>query len=145
MIALSRSDSILYEARYPGEKDRAVAKLCMSILVVDDLRLFDSAVQGVEVVYAVSSAEALALLIRDAELFTEIWLDHDLGGDDTVLPVVNWIEEDYHNARRLHGLTAVRILTNNPVGFQKIRALERYVAIGSTPQHIGIRKEPPTS
>jgi hypothetical protein len=111
----------------------------MSILVVDDLRVFGSRFQGKLILYAINSGEGLRQLDDHAEELQEIWLDHDLGGDDTVIPIVNWIEEDFHNKNRLQHLGCIRILTNNPVGFQKIKALERYVTIAPTPQHIGIR------
>ena len=58
----------------------------MQILVVDDLRLFGSVFKNFEINYAVNSAEALAQLDERAEQFVEIWLDHDLGEHDTVLP-----------------------------------------------------------
>jgi len=43
-----------------------------------------------------SSAEALDGLrrIRDeGQVIDELWLDHDLGGDDRVMPVIDWLAE----------------------------------------------------
>jgi len=101
----------------------------MSVLVIDDLRLFGCVFKDHMIAYAINSAEALAQLEEKAEQFVEIWLDHDLGKNDTVLPVINWIEEDFHTSHRLKKLSCIRILTNNPVGYQKIHALQRYVLI----------------
>jgi hypothetical protein len=58
-----------------------------TVLVVDDLRHFPFPAR-----YARTSKRALALLARTPTL-DELWLDHDLGGSDTTIPVVDWLAE----------------------------------------------------
>jgi hypothetical protein len=65
-----------------------------TIVVIDDERTFDAGVDH----YARTSDEGLVLI---AKLYTEwckaygdcieLWLDHDLGGDDTIMPIVEFI------------------------------------------------------
>ncbi len=59
------------------------------VVLIDDVRSFSDG-RACEV--ARTSAEALTLLHRllDADV-DELWLDYDLGGDDTVMPVVDWL------------------------------------------------------
>lgn len=45
----------------------------------------------------------------------EISFDHDLGGDDTTIPVVNYLEEQIVNGLRLHRFNW-HIHSANPVG-----------------------------
>lgn len=115
------------------------------ILVVDDLRLFDEYFDGIPVFYAINSKEALKILKNNYENIEEIFLDHDLGivdgKIDDVMPVLNWIEEHHCISSGFPKLKGIRILTNNPVGYKKIKALERYFKILPTPKHTGIRKE----
>lgn len=74
-------------------------------LWIDDLR---TAPEGW--LWAVNSKEAIACLSQDEFDFTEISFDHDLGGDDTVRPVILWLcENDCWPA-------IVRVHTANPVG-----------------------------
>ena len=112
------------------------------ILIVDDLRLFEDH-EGLPLVYAVNSGEALDILKRDFENVREVWLDHDLGmvnGKlDDVTPVINWLEEKSFYSEHRH-VSCIRILTNNPVGAQKISALSRYYNIGPTIQHTSLRQ-----
>lgn len=66
------------------------------IVVIDDERTFDT---DDEIVYARTSNEGLAVIAKvwtDAVLnygSTDIYLylDHDLGGSDTIMPVVNFL------------------------------------------------------
>ena len=115
----------------------------MYVLVVDDLRLFGNTFYNLEILYALNSKDAITILEQDAINISEIWLDHDLsmvdGKVDDVVPVINWIEEAINSCVKLNNLKAIRILTNNPVGYQKIKALERYIDILPTPKHEGIR------
>jgi len=61
-----------------------------AILIVDDERTFDPARLGLGqedlLVHARTSAEGLRLLAE--RRWDEVWLDHDLGGKDTTMPVV---------------------------------------------------------
>lgn len=57
------------------------------IVLIDDVRCFRD---GRPCQTARSSASAVDLLRSLAEQrIDELWLDHDLGGDDTVLPVID--------------------------------------------------------
>jgi len=68
----------------------------MNILVIDDRRMFDRATEPV----ARTSEEGLHLLERfRGKRVDELWLDHDLGGKDTIKPIVNMLEEDAFNGR----------------------------------------------
>lgn len=89
------------------------------ILVIDDIREYEGAV------HARTSAIGLELL--QSQQWDEVWLDHDLGGEDTIRPVVNWLDE--------HELDIeIGILTANPVGFDYIRlALGRKYPIALYP------------
>jgi hypothetical protein len=60
-------------------------------ILVDDLRSFRD---GRDVVVVRTSAAALALIRDLGDTFVhELWLDHDLGGDDTIRPVSAHLEE----------------------------------------------------
>ena len=110
----------------------------MIILVVDDLRIFPDNIGDNIVHHTISSQEALEFLEKNFSLISEIWLDHDLGGTYEVTPVLNWIEKKAINGEANH-ICCLRILTSNPVGAQKIAALNRYFYIAPTPKHIDIR------
>lgn len=57
------------------------------ILVIDDMKTFPFEATGKEVVYARTLDEGRRLLDGYDEL-EELWLDHDLGGGDTIRPLV---------------------------------------------------------
>lgn len=64
---------------------------------------------------------ALALFMGTEKTITELSLDHDLGEDDTTLPVVDWMAE--------HDLwpAIVRVHSMNPVGVANLtRTINRY-------------------
>lgn len=79
------------------------------ILVIDDNRTFPFGT-----VHARTSAEGLAAL-AGSNVFDEIWLDHDLGGSDTIWPVV---DELIMRARDGRAYPASRVVVHsaNPVG-----------------------------
>jgi hypothetical protein len=108
------------------------------ILVVDDLRIFSDKIGDNIVHHSLSSADAIKFLEENFPMVSEVWLDYDLGGEDTVVPVINWLEEKAHTGKANH-ICCIRILTSNPVGAQKIAALGRYFYIGNTPTHIALR------
>ncbi|MEU9979583.1 cyclic-phosphate processing receiver domain-containing protein [Streptomyces sp. NPDC051014] len=59
------------------------------ILGIDDLRPLPWTTR-----IARSSGEGVELLQEHRDnLIDELWLDHDLGGDDSILPVVTLLEE----------------------------------------------------
>lgn len=118
------------------------------ILVVDDLRLFGDIFNGMPVIYALNSEQALDILkyhAWSANPFIEVFCDHDLGEVngkyDDITPVINWLEEAYYfeNPKEVRNIK-LRILTSNSVGYQRIKVLEKYFEILPTPQHIGIRE-----
>ena len=89
------------------------------VLVVDDVRIFEF-----DATYARTSEEGLALL-ESRQMWNEIWLDHDLGGDDTTVPVVDRMCE------LAHAGTGVRVLkvfvhSSNPAAENLVRTLVRY-------------------
>ncbi len=57
------------------------------MLVVDDRRVMPFAAR-----YARTSARAIHMLGRSGHL-QQLWLDHDLGGDDTGMAVADWMAE----------------------------------------------------
>lgn len=65
------------------------------ILGIDDLRPLPWTTR-----IARSSGEGIKLLQEHRDSFIdELWLDHDLGGDDTILPVVTLMEEAAFNGK----------------------------------------------
>lgn len=94
----------------------------MKRLVIDDERTF-SDTKVPDAVYARSSTEALRLLQGNTR-YDEIWLDHDLGGEDTIRPVVHALQEMAHFNMQPTDLVVIH--TMNPVGRAYIRsALQR--------------------
>lgn len=71
-----------------------------------------------DVIYARSSSHALQQLKQEQD-WDEIWLDHDLGGDDSTMPVVDYLVE---RAIFEHPVAVRQIIvhTANPVGRAKI-------------------------
>lgn len=64
--------------------------------------------------YARTSQEAIEA-IRDDGPWDETWFDHDLGGDDTISPVVSWImEAAFYGDPPPLGRCVIH--TDNPVG-----------------------------
>ncbi len=76
------------------------------VLVVDDIRTLKPKF-SCDLVHARTSEEALECL-RNSN-WDVIFLDHDLGGDDTTIPVARYIEASDINAQ-------VFIHSQNPVG-----------------------------
>lgn len=97
----------------------------MKILFIDDERSVHHQIENVTT--ARTSVEAIAFLEASlsGQTYDEVWLDHDLGGDDTITPVVDWLaEQAFHNVP--YPATIV-IHTANPVGQRMIaRAMKRY-------------------
>jgi hypothetical protein len=56
----------------------------------------------------------------------ELWLDHDLGGDDTIMPVVTLMEEAAFSGRPFH-IGTVFVHSANPIGADTVvRSLTRW-------------------
>jgi hypothetical protein len=63
----------------------------MLIVLIDDLRSF---LDGRDAKVARNSKDGISLLnALKGQRIDQLWLDHDLGGDDTITPVVYILEE----------------------------------------------------
>ncbi|MET7392426.1 cyclic-phosphate processing receiver domain-containing protein [Dactylosporangium sp. NPDC005572] len=93
-------------------------------MLVDDLRSF---VDGRAAEVVRSSAAAVELLLRlRGERIDELWLDHDLGGADTVWPVVEVLERAAFEERPFD-VGVIQVHSSNPPGAAKvIQALRRW-------------------
>ncbi|AEV85520.1 hypothetical protein ACWT_4498 [Actinoplanes sp. SE50] len=94
------------------------------IVLIDDLRSF---VDGRAAEVARSSAAGVALLDRLREhRLDELWLDHDLGGEDTIWPVVAVLERAAFEERPFD-VGLILIHSANPSGAAKMgQALRRW-------------------
>ena len=102
----------------PESSDTEV--VVMEVLVVDDLRSFPF-----PATYARTSVAGLELLERPGG-WDEVWLDHDLGGDDTTIPVLDRMCELAHGGHPVE-LRRVVVHTSNPPGRDVLRrSLERW-------------------
>ncbi|MFB6890171.1 cyclic-phosphate processing receiver domain-containing protein [Kitasatospora sp. NPDC056327] len=111
----------------PTDRDNHLVKEARTtpmpvILGIDDLRPLPRATQ-----IARTSREGIRLLEEHRERFIdELWLDHDLGGDDTVMPVVTLMEEAAFEGQPFR-IGAVFVHSANPVGAEAIvRSLARW-------------------
>ena len=113
------------------------------ILVIDDVKEFTFP-PGSEVVYARTLSEGLRQLNRIFELprikspaKVELWLDHDLGGDDTIRPICLLLAEmAYYDTT--YPFSLIVICSLNPVGIEWMRStLSDYpVMVCDTPQRL---------
>ncbi|MGN9769036.1 cyclic-phosphate processing receiver domain-containing protein [Micromonospora sp. SD12] len=94
------------------------------IVLVDDLRSF---VDGrVAQVARTSRAGIEALERHCGQRLDELWLDHDLGEDDTIWPVVEVLERAAF-VERPFDIGVVYVHSANPAGARKImQALRRW-------------------
>ncbi|MFJ9007312.1 cyclic-phosphate processing receiver domain-containing protein [Streptomyces canus] len=92
------------------------------ILGIDDLRPLPWTTR-----IARSSGEGVKLLQEHRDsLIDELWLDHDLGGDDSILPVVTLLEEAAFNGRPFR-IGTVYVHSANPIGAETVvRSLTRW-------------------
>lgn len=102
-------------------------------LVVDDERTFKDFPDD-DTLYARHSDTAIHILERGIR-FDEVWLDHDLGGDDTVMKVVDFLVEHAVQYVEMNMFKfPIFVHSMNPVGAQNIvRALERYYDVKRVP------------
>lgn len=73
----------------------------------------------------VRSSESALLIIESCIEINLLSLDHDLGGDDTIEPVLTELQR-----RAVNGLSLpqyIRAHSSNPVGVQKIQAVAEFV------------------
>lgn len=57
--------------------------------------------------------------LAERPIIKELWLDHDLGGEDSIRPVVEYIERNVFNGTPLD-IAVVYVHTANPVGADRI-------------------------
>lgn len=69
-------------------------------------------------VIARTSEEAIKILNECGDNIVEVWLDHDLGGEDTGYKVICWMEQNDVWPR-----DGVRCHSANPVGRQRIESV----------------------
>ncbi|BBH69043.1 hypothetical protein ACTI_57280 [Actinoplanes sp. OR16] len=88
-----------------------------TIVLVDDLRSF---ADGRIALVARTSAAGVQLLdqLRKRRV-DELWLDHDLGGDDTIWPVVEVLERAAFEETPFD-VGAIYVHSANPVGAGKV-------------------------
>jgi hypothetical protein len=105
------------------------------VVLVDDLRYF---VDGRSAEVARTSAAGVQLLDRYRNRrLDELWLDHDLGEDDTIWPVVEVLERAAFEDRPFD-IGVINVHSANPAGATKIVQVLRHwgyrvhVAFGST-------------
>ena len=85
------------------------------ILGIDDLRPLPRATR-----IARTSHDGIRLLEEHRDRFIdELWLDHDLGGDDTIMPVVTLLEEAAFNGQPFH-IGTVFVHSANPIGAETV-------------------------
>jgi hypothetical protein len=88
------------------------------VILVDDLRSF---VDGRPAEVGRTSVEGVQLLRRHrAERIDELWLDHDLGGTDTIWPVIEVLELAAFEGHPIN-IGVVLIHSANPPGVAKMR------------------------
>ncbi|MEU4780385.1 cyclic-phosphate processing receiver domain-containing protein [Micromonospora sp. NPDC023633] len=94
------------------------------IVLIDDLRTL---VDGRDAEVARSSAAGVALLKgHHDQRLDELWLDHDLGGADTIWPVVEVLERAAFEGRPFD-IGVVHVHSANPAGASKMaQALRRW-------------------
>ncbi|WP_034266798.1 cyclic-phosphate processing receiver domain-containing protein [Actinospica robiniae] len=92
------------------------------ILGIDDLRPLPRATR-----IARTSRDGIQLLQEHRDqLIDELWLDHDLGGDDTIMPVVTLLEEAAFSGRPFQ-IGTVFVHSANPIGAETVvRLLARW-------------------
>lgn len=92
------------------------------ILGIDDLRPLPRASQ-----VARTSDEGIQLLQEHRDGFIdELWLDHDLGGDDSIMPVVALLEEAAFNGEPFQ-IGTIYVHSANPSGAETVvRVLARW-------------------
>ncbi|MET7808919.1 cyclic-phosphate processing receiver domain-containing protein [Micromonospora chersina] len=101
-----------------------VTEKLTGIVLVDDLRSF---VDGRMAQVARTSRAGIEALERHrGRRLDELWLDHDLGEDDTIWPVVEVLERAAYEERPFN-IGVVYVHSANPAGAEKImQALRRW-------------------
>jgi hypothetical protein len=93
------------------------------VVLIDDLRSF---VDGRAAEVARSSTAGIDLLNRHRdERLDELWLDHDLGGGDTIWPVVEVLERAAFDGRPFD-VGVIVVHSANPAGAAKMAQALRH-------------------
>jgi hypothetical protein len=93
------------------------------IILVDDLRSF---VDGRSAEVARTSTTGVTVLERDrGRRLDQLWLDHDLGEDDTIWPVVEVLERAAFNGRPFD-IGIINIHSATPAGTTKMAQALRH-------------------
>jgi Cyclic-phosphate processing Receiver domain len=92
------------------------------ILGIDDLRALPRATR-----MARTSRDGVLLLEEHRDrVIDELWLDHDLGGDDSIMPVVTLLEEAAFNGDPFQ-ISMIFVHSANPSGAETVvRVLKRW-------------------
>lgn len=104
---------------HPARIMSGTGQMCrsMRVLVIDDMRDFG---WGGWETYARTLEEGMEQLL-DPQGWDEVWLDHDLGGDSTIRPLVLLLEEAAINGNHFP-IGKIVICTDNSVGRDWIKA-----------------------
>lgn len=92
------------------------------VVLVDDLRSFADG-RGAEVARTSAAGVAVLQRCRD-ERVDELWLDHDLGENDTIWPVVEVLERAAFDGRPID-VGIVYVHSANPIGAAKMAQVLR--------------------
>nr|WP_236071266.1 cyclic-phosphate processing receiver domain-containing protein [Streptomyces polyasparticus] len=92
------------------------------VLGIDDLRPLPHTTR-----LARTSREGVELLLEHRDSYVdELWLDHDLGGEDSIMPVVTLLEEAASQGRPFR-IGTVYVHSANPIGAETmVRSLSRW-------------------
>lgn len=88
------------------------------VLVIDDEREFKDKSFADMVAYARTSAEALKYLSSGVK-WNQVWFDHDLGDNDDIRRVVEWLEAKAFHGEKLH-IGTCYVQSRNSVGVKWI-------------------------
>jgi len=108
------------------------------ILVIDDERIFPAFHHdGNTVVYARTSAEAIALLDDEHDTWDEVWFDHDLGEGDDTMKVYDYMRSCANTGTRWYNeIRRAYVHSMNPVGAENLRS--RIKDFGIVTRRVGL-------
>lgn len=69
-----------------------------------------------------ASTERAKDLVKVLGMPTHMMLDHDLGGDDTVMRFLSWLAYEYALTSEISSIPTYSIHSDNPVGRQNIQS-----------------------
>lgn len=104
----------------------------MNILLIDDLRNFlDEVLVNLDdedvITIARNSTEAMNILINNPDTqWEQIWFDHDLGGDDRAMGIMDWMNEKATNGNPINVKTILVHTDNSEGGRALVQGFQRY-------------------